>query len=75
MRGAAFAPVPNRGMITISIMLANIMIDQGRVCARVVPCSVVCTLRREWDRVWRRPADRPDAPRFIILPIRRDFVS
>src|SRR6266481_5928132 len=29
MRGAAFAPVPNRGMITISIMLANIMIDQG----------------------------------------------
>ena len=25
MRGDAFAPVPNRGMITISIMLANIM--------------------------------------------------
>ena len=25
MRGEAFAPVPNRGMITISIMLANIM--------------------------------------------------
>ena len=25
MRGQAFAPVPNRGMITISIMLANIM--------------------------------------------------
>ena len=25
MRGDAFTPVPNRGMITISIMLANIM--------------------------------------------------
>jgi DHA2 family multidrug resistance protein len=25
MKGEAFAPVPNRGMITISIMLANIM--------------------------------------------------
>ena len=25
MRGETFAPVPNRGMITISIMLANIM--------------------------------------------------
>jgi hypothetical protein len=25
VRGEAFAPVPNRGMITISIMLANIM--------------------------------------------------
>ena len=25
MRGEAFAPVPNRGMITLSIMLANIM--------------------------------------------------
>ena len=25
MRSEAFAPVPNRGMITISIMLANIM--------------------------------------------------
>jgi len=28
MRVEAFAPVPNRGMITLSIMLANIM--QGR---------------------------------------------
>ena len=25
MRGEAFVPVPNRGMITMSIMLANIM--------------------------------------------------
>ena len=25
MRGDAFTPVPNRGMITMSIMLANIM--------------------------------------------------
>ena len=25
MKGEAFAPVPNRGMITLSIMLANIM--------------------------------------------------
>jgi hypothetical protein len=25
VRGEAFAPVPNRGMITLSIMLANIM--------------------------------------------------
>jgi Asp-tRNA(Asn)/Glu-tRNA(Gln) amidotransferase A subunit family amidase len=32
------------------------------------PCSVVCTLRREWDRVWRRPADRPDARLTWVKP-------
>ena len=75
MRIATRCCFASQGAFYLRRPLTHDGIDQGRVCARVARCSVDCTLRREWDRAWRRPADRPDVPRFIILPIRRDFVS
>ena len=64
MRGDTFPPVPNRGMITISIMLANIMqgVDnpilnvalphvQGSLSASLDEPAATLTLRRALDTV------------------------
>ena len=54
MRGDAFTPVPNRGMITISIMLANIMQGLDKRSS-TSPC-------RTFKEVSRPPSTRSPAP-------------
>ena len=51
MRGEAFAPVPNRGMITISIMLANIMQGVDNTILNVALPHVQGSLSASLDQV------------------------
>lgn len=65
MKGEPFAPVPNRGMITLSIMMANIMqgVDnsilnvalphiQGSLSASQDQAAWALTSYREYDGDW-----------------------
>src|SRR5215831_18456247 len=51
MRGAAFSPVPNRGMITISIMLANIMQGLDNTILNVALPHIQGSLSASLDQV------------------------
>ena len=51
MRGDAFAPVPNRGMITISIMLANIMQGVDNTILNVALPHVQGSLSASLDQI------------------------
>jgi MFS transporter, DHA2 family, multidrug resistance protein len=51
MKGEAFAPVPNRGMITISIMLANIMQGVDNTILNVALPHVQGSLSASLDQV------------------------
>ena len=51
MRGEAFAPVPNRGMITISIMLANIMQGVDNTILNVALPHVQGSLSASLDQI------------------------
>ena len=51
MRGEAFAPVPNRGMITASIMLANIMQGVDNTIANVALPHIQGSLSAAQDQV------------------------
>ncbi len=51
MRGAAtFVPVPNRGMITLSIMLANIMQGVDNTILNVALPHIQGSSRPRWIR-------------------------
>ena len=51
MRGEAFAPVPNRGMITLSIMLANIMQGVDNTILNVALPHVQGSLSASLDQI------------------------
>jgi hypothetical protein len=50
VRGEAFAPVANRGMITLSIMLANIMQGVDNTILNVALPHIQAASRRHWTR-------------------------
>ena len=51
VRGEAFAPVPNRGMITASIMLANIMQGVDNTILNVALPHVQGSLSASLDQI------------------------
>ena len=53
MRSEAFAPVPNRGMITISIMLANIMQGVDNTILNVALPHIQGSLSDRGERAFR----------------------
>jgi len=50
VKGEVLAPVPNRGMITISIMLANIMQGVDNTILNVALPHIQGSLRPRWIR-------------------------
>jgi hypothetical protein len=53
MKGKAFVPVLNRGMITISITLANLMQDVDNTIRNVNACGG--SGLNTGDRAWQNP--------------------
>ena len=51
MRGEALAPVPNRGMITLSIMMANIMQGVDNTILNVALPHVQGSLSASLDQI------------------------